>query len=83
MAQYAFISWLFRDNSGFNIIYSFTYFNKIIHNIELYGLEKMSINKPLYVDTLEEVKNNSIKELQEKYLKNVELGYIEDNTINN
>lgn len=54
-----------------------------IPNIELYGLEKMSINKPLYVDTLEEVKNNSIKELQEKYLKNVELGYIEDNTINN
>ena len=36
MAQYAFISWLFKDNSGFNIIYSFTYFNKIIHNIEFY-----------------------------------------------
>ena len=54
-----------------------------IPNIELYGPEKMSINKPLYVDTLEEVKNNSIKELQEKYLKNVELGYINDNTINN
>lgn len=54
-----------------------------IPNIELYGPEKISINKPLYVNTLEEVKNNSIKELQEKYLKNVELGYIEDNTINN
>lgn len=64
-------------------IYSKINIALVIPNIELYGPENMSINKPLYIDTLEEVKSNSIKELQDKYLKNVELGYIEDNSINN
>ena len=61
-------------NSDFSISLS-------IPNIELYGPEKMFIHKYLYIDTFEEVKNNSVKELQEMYLKNVKLGYIKDNTI--
>lgn len=52
-------------------------------NIELYGPKNMSTTKPLYIDNLEGLKNNIIKELQEKYLQNVKLGYIEDDTIDN
>ena len=61
-------------NSDFSIALS-------IPNTELYSPENMFISKYLYIDTFDEVKNNSVKELQEMYLKNVKLGHIEDKNL--
>ena len=65
------------------LIYSDITIALVIPRDALYSPKSISVNKPLYIDTLQDVRNNSINELKEQYKTNVKSWYSAQDVTNN
>lgn len=72
-----------NKSSDVNFIDITIFINISLLDVQDYNLIKMNVAEDLYIDALDNIKSSTINKLKELYIKNVELGYIEDNTIDN